>query len=605
MAAARTWSGVYDKPDNLVESFESAVARFGANKFLGTKMVSGNYEWTSYEEVGRRVDDMRAALGSLGVGKDDAVGIIASNRVEWVVAAFATYGLGARFVPMYEKELDSTWEYIVGHAAIKVLFVSTKDVLDRVRKFSERLPQLKAVVLIEGEGPGSFAELEAKGRGKELPSIHPSADDIAVLIYTSGTTGEPKGVLLSHGNCTACSRGGWHLYSELDEHTVSFSHLPWAHSYGFSAELNNFIQFGGAIGLMDSLDTLAEDMPKVAPTILISAPRMFNKIHAKIVETMREEGGLKLKLFNAAVAAAHEKRLSGRGGIRYRLLDKIVLSKIREIFGGRMKGALTASAKMNPSIAEFFFDIGIPVYDCYGLTETSPAITMSHASQYRAGSVGKALQHLDIVIDTSMVSDGSGEGEVVVYGPHVMKGYHKKPEKTAAIMTADGGIRTGDRGRLDADGFLYITGRFKEEYKLNNGKYVYPAELEEDLKLLPYVANALVYGDGMPFNVALIVPEIPVMQRVAKELKLSISVNELLENRQMRELITLEIGNHLRKRFGGYEIPRRIAFIAEDFTVDNGLLTQTLKLKRPLVTEKYRKVIEGLYAEAEAEAAAR
>lgn len=597
MAAARTWNGVYDWPDNLVEVFENAVARYPTNRFLGTKAAGGGYIWASYGEIGKRVDGLRGGLARLGVGKNDAVGIIAPNSVEWVVAAFATYGLGARFVPMYEKELESTWEYIVRDAAIKLLFVSKPEIHGKVRNFADRCPSLGHVVPIVGGGPGSFAELETGGSEGSVPALRPAAEDIAVLIYTSGTTGEPKGVLLSHGNCTSCSQGGWHLYGELDERSISFSHLPWAHSYGFSAELNNFIQFGGAIGLMDSLDSLAEDMPKVAPTILISAPQVFNKIHAKIVETMREEGGLKLRLFKMAVAAAHEKRLSGRNGLKFRLLDKVVLSKIRGIFGGRLEEALTASAKMNPEIAEFFFDIGIPVYDCYGMTETSPAITMSHASQYRPGSVGKALRHMDIVIDTSMVSDGSGEGEIVAYGPHVMKGYHGKPEKTAAIMTADGGIRTGDRGRLDADGFLYITGRFKEEYKLNNGKYVFPAEIEEDIKLLPYVANALVYGDGMPFNVALVVPELRVMERVAKELELSISVDELLENRQMKELITLEIGNHLRKRFGGYEIPRRIAFIAEDFTVDNDLLTQTLKLKRPLVIEKYRSVIEGLYAD--------
>lgn len=599
MSFTPTWNGVYEKPDNLVDSFEGSVSRYAGNRFLGTKQASGEYAWSTYGEVAKRVDDLRAGLAGLGIGKDDAVGIIASNREEWVVAAFATYGRGGRFIPMYEKELDSVWEYISRDAGIKVLFVSTGAILERVRKFMDRTPALKHVFVIESEGPDSFGALETKGRENPAPSVHPSADDIAVLIYTSGTTGDPKGVLLSHGNCTSCSRGGWHLYKELDENSVSFSHLPWAHSYGFAAELNNFIQFGGSIGLMENLDHLAEDLPKVAPTFLISAPRVFNKIHAKVVETMREEGGLKLKLFEMAMAEARRARETGRPSLRFRLLDKIVLSKVRAIFGGRLQGALTASAKMNTEIAAFFFDIGIPVYDAYGLTETSPAITMSHATQYRPGSVGKALQHIDIVIDTSKVDDGSGEGEIVCYGPNVMKGYYNKPEKTAEVMTPDGGLRTGDRGRLDADGFLFITGRFKEEYKLNNGKYVFPAEIEEDLKLLPYVLNALVYGDGMPFNVALIVPELSVMQRVAKELDLSIGVDELLENKQLKELLTLEIGNHLRKRFGGYEIPRRIAFIKEDFTVENGLLTQTLKLKRNLVIQKHRPAIEELYKDAE------
>ncbi|HUX39094.1 MAG TPA: AMP-binding protein [Rectinemataceae bacterium] len=601
MSFERSWKGSYGSPDNLVESFETAVARFGANRFLGTRKAGGGYEWASYAELGARVDDFRAALAGLGVGQGEAVGIIAGNRVEWVVAAFAAYGLGARFVPMYEKEQESVWAYIVRDAAIKVLLVSGEATAARARRALAGIESLSRLVVIEDEGPEGFRALEREGASRPIPSIRPRAEDIAVLIYTSGTTGEPKGVLLSHGNCTSCSRAGFHRYRELDQNSVSFSHLPWAHSYGFSAELNNFIQFGGSIALMRGLDSLAEDMASVAPTILISAPRVFNKIHAKIVETMREEGGLKRRLFGAAMIAARERREGGRSGLKYLVLDRLVLSKLRAIFGGRLQMALTASAKMSPAIADFFLDIGIPVYDCYGLTETSPAITMSHATCHRPGSVGKALEDVDIVIDTSMVDDGSGEGEIVVYGPNVMRGYHNKPDKTKAIMTEDGGLRTGDRGRLDEEGFLYITGRFKEEYKLNNGKYVFPAEIEEEMKLLPFVQNAMIYGDGMPFNVALVVPDLPVLHRIAGEHKLSLGPDELLSDARMRDFVSAEIETHLRGRFGGYEIPRRLAFVEEDFTVENGLLTQTLKLKRHLVIERHRPLLRALYAEAAAE----
>lgn len=222
---------------------------------------------------------------------------------------------------------------------------------------------------------------------------------------------------------------------------------------------------------------------------------------------------------------------------------------------------------------------------------------MSHSTRYRANSVGKALEKIDIVIDRSKATDGSDEGEIIIYGPNVMQGYHKKPDKTAEIMTPDGGIRTGDRGRLDKDGFLYITGRFKEEYKLANGKYVFPAEIEEYIKLLPYVANVMVSGDGRMYNVALIVPNVPVMEKLAREVRLSVSLKELLHSNQVKRMITKEIANHLKEKFGGYEIPQKVAFVEEDFTVENGLLTQTMKPKRSQIVERYKGIIENLYTE--------
>jgi long-chain acyl-CoA synthetase len=597
MKFKKKWNGKYEQPDNLVASFENAVQSFSGNKFIGTKNSSGIYEWVTYQQVGERVDALRAGLASLGVKRNDPVGIISFNSVEWVVCAFATYGLGAFFVPMYEKELFSIWEYMIRDSGIKVLFVPTEELYGKLKDLPKKIKTLKHVILIKGEGKNTMGELEKKGRMKPVPATYPSSSDTAVLIYTSGTTGDPKGTLLSHGNCTSCSKAGWHLFTELQSHSLSFSHLPWAHSYGFSAELNNWIQFGGAIAVMDTLETLAEDMAKVAPTYLISVPRVFNRIYAKIMVTVKEEGGIKLRLFNMALQAALERHRTGRKSLKYILLDKTVLKKIRAKFGGRLEGALTASAKMNPEIAEFFFAIGIPVYDCYGMTETSPAVTMSHSTQYRPGSVGRALEYIDVVIDRSKVDDGSDDGEIIIYGPNVMKGYHKKPKQTAEVMTKDGGIRSGDRGRIDEDGYLYITGRFKEEYKLNNGKFIFPADIEEEIKLLPYITNVMVYGDGRPYNVLLIVPDIPVMQKLAKEVKLSVDLSDLLKSNTVKKLITAEIANHLMKKFRPYEIPVKIAFLEEDFTVENGLLTQTMKVRRPQVIERYRKVIDELYKE--------
>jgi long-chain acyl-CoA synthetase len=265
------------------------------------------------------------------------------------------------------------------------------------------------------------------------------------------------------------------------------------------------------------------------------------------------------------------------------------------MFGGRLNYALTGSAKMNPEIATFFLDIGIPVYDCYGLTETSPAVTMNSPSGYKMGSVGRPLEKIDVVIDKTMVEDGSEEGEIIVYGPNVMQGYLNKPEKTAEILMEDGGLRTGDQGHLDADGYLFVTGRFKEEYKLTNGKYVFPSEIEEDLKLLPYISNVLIYGDGKPFNIAIIIPNLPQLESYLKHHKLNVLNSEILTNPQVKELLLEKIREQLKKRFGGYEIPQKIVFVEEDFTVDNGMLTQTLKVKRRMVIQKYNDLIESLY----------
>jgi len=425
-----------------------------------------------------------------------------------------------------------------------------------------------------------------------VASFHPLPTDVATLIYTSGTTGEPKGVLLTHGNFTSNCQAGRHLYPFLDTEDRSLSILPWAHVYGQTGELYHFITFGGSMGIAGGPASVANDMREVRPTYLITVPRVFNRIYDVVWSTVREAGGLKLKLFQAAVDAARVKRETGRAGLRLWLLDHLVFQKVRDRFGGRLKGALSGSARMNVEIAQFFFDIGIPVYDCYGLTETSPAITMNCPTAHKLGTVGQCVEKVKVVIDRSRVDDDSGEGEIIVYGPNVMLGYHNKPKATADVMTEDGGLRTGDRGRLDEDGFLLITGRFKEQYKLENGKYVFPAAIEEEIKLIPYVLNSMVFGEGRAFNECLVVPDLARLRHYAKELGLSVDPEWLFKSegevgRAVRTLVGRDIENHLRGRFAAYEIPRRYHFVEEDFTVANGLLTQTLKLKRRAVMERF------------------
>jgi long-chain acyl-CoA synthetase len=592
----------YDHPDNLVSLIEESVAKFADNPVFGNKNVAGDYEWVNYGEVGKRVDNLRAGLAGLGIGKDDAVGIIANNRTEWAVCAFAAYGLGARYIPMYEKELPRVWQYIIKDARVRVLFVATPEIRDQVLEFMDDTG-LEKVLLIDDQTEESMPALERAGAAEPVEAVHPSPHDIAVLIYTSGTTGDPKGVLLSHGNFTTNFQAGGLLFPELGPRTRSLCILPWAHSFGQTGELYNLIHLGGSIGFMGDVTTLAEDMGKVRPTLLVAVPRVFNKIYDGLWAKMNETGGLARKLFIMGVESARQKRELAEKGqssflthLKFKLADKIVFRKIRERFGGRLSACISGSATMNVQISHFFNDIGIPVFDCYGLTETTPAVTMNCPAAHRPGSVGRPIDQVRVEIDKLFPNEGSDDGEIVVYGPNVMQGYHNKPEATREVMTTAGGFRTGDRGRLDADGYLFITGRIKEQYKLENGKYVFPTALEEEIRLLPWVENAMIYGEGKPYNVCMIIPDFPVLKLYARENGLSEDPDQLVAHTGIQQMIADAITAFLKGKVGGYEIPKKFLWVRENFTLENGTLTQTMKLKRRVVLKQYRDQLEALYA---------
>jgi len=587
----------YEKPDNLVDWFEESVKKFANNNLFGTKNLEGNYEWVKYKDVGVRVDNLRGGLAKLGINKDDAVGAIVNNSVEWAVIAYATFGRGARFVPMYEKELEQMWKYIIKDSEIKVLFVADKEIYNKVKDLVNEISTLEKIIIIKETGENSMAAIEDMGEKNPVESIKPLYSDITCLIYTSGTTGEPKGVLLSHGNITSNARSGHQYFPILSEKDTSLSILPWAHSYGFTAELHCFLGMGASIAFMGSVETLGEDIQKVQPTFLIAVPRVFNKVYDKIIATVEKEGGKKKELFYAALEASKKKRTGQKPGFKGKLLSKIVFGKIRKQLGGKLKGAFTASAPMNIDIAQFFIDIGIPTFNAYGMTETSPCATMNSVLLgNRLGSVGKPIPNVKIVIDKSTTDQDADEGEIIIYGPNVMQGYWKKPEKTAEIMTPDGGVKTGDKGRIDEDGYLWITGRIKEEYKLSNGKYVHPAAIEANIKLLPYVGNCMIYGDGKPYNICLIVPDFEAIERYIKALDITHENPEQLINDPMvQKFFAQEIVTHLEGKYGGYEIPKNFAIVQEDFTLENSMLTQTMKLKRRNIISKYQSIIDSLY----------
>ncbi|HOC60554.1 MAG: long-chain fatty acid--CoA ligase [Syntrophaceae bacterium] len=593
-----------DKPDNLVEWWNESVGKFADRNVIGTKNKNGIYEWATYKQMGARIDNLRAGLATLNVNPGDVVGIIANNRLEWPVASFATWGLKARFVPMYEAELTQIWKYIITDSQAKVLFVSKPEIYEKVKDFPKDIPTLKHIFVIDSDGPNSMAALEKKGAAKPIRAQIPKPDDIAELIYTSGTTGNPKGVLLSHGNFTSNAHAGLKMYPELYQNEcITLTILPWAHTFGQTAELFGMIHLGGAMGLAESAKTIINDIVAIRPTFLIAVPTVFNRIYDGLWNKMNTEGGLAKTLFVMGVEAAKRKRELEQKGqsdflttIKLKIADKMVFSKIRERMGGRLIGSMTGSAATNPEIARFFFDIGVPIYDCYGLTETTPGVTMNGSLAYRLGSVGRPIDKVKVVIDSSVVEEGANDGEIIVYGPNVMKGYHNRPEDTKAVMTPDGGFRTGDRGRLDKDGYLFITGRIKEQYKLENGKFCFPNALQEEICLIPWVQQAVIYGVNRPFNICIIVPDFEVLGKYAKEKGLPADPKDLIERQEVVDMISQAVTKQLEGKFGGYEIPKKFILLSEPFSLENGTLTQTMKLKRKVVLDRLKDRIEALYA---------
>ena len=599
MTRKESW---YEPPTNLVEMLETTVRKFPDRNSIGTKQADGTYHFLTHRQMGERIDNLRAGLAQVGVEKGDAVGIIMNNSIEWAVAAFASYGRCARFVPMYEKEREQVWKYIIKDSGLKVLFVVDTTVYDKVKHLVDEIDTLEKIIVIRGDGSDSLAELEKLGKSNPVESIKPHWSDIAAIVYTSGTTGDPKGVLLSHGNFTSNVQAAANAFSNLDETTISLSILPWAHSFGQTGELYLGMYLGGSTGLIGSIDTIVDDLQIVKPNILIAVPRIFNRVYDGIHRMMKEKGGISEFLFNLAKSEAQKKRETGNASILFHILDKIVFSKIRAKFGGNLKMAITGSAVMNPEIQMFFSDIGIATYDCYGLTETTPAMTINSPTKSRIGSVGCAIEKVTVVIDKSMTGENSPDGEIICHGPNVMQGYHNKPEQTAKVLLDDPelgvGFRTGDRGRLDEDGFLFITGRFKEEYKLENGKYVHPASIEEDIKLNPYIANAMIFGEAKPFNVCLLVPDFESIKAIQESIDCEGKTpQELVQDKKFTEYIENQAVEQLKSIYGGYEIPKKFLIISDDFSVDNGLLTQTMKLKRLKVMEKYGEQLMKLFEE--------
>ncbi len=614
---------------SLVELYQKSMAEHPRRQLFGTK-TDGRWQWLTYADFAGMVDRFRAGLASLGVQRGDKVAIIANNRVEWAVSAYACYGLGAAHVPMYEAQHPKEWEFIARDCGAKVIIVASDAIAKKVLGFADGIPSLQKVVVLDAahasngasssgraNGAGdrlvSYASLLATG--ESVPSILPEPDDAAGIIYTSGTTGNPKGVILTHLNIASNISAIFDIFPIQDDDR-SLSFLPWAHVFGQTVELHTLLSRGSSMAICEGVDRILENLAEVEPTLLFSVPRIFNRIYTAV----QQQIAARPKPVQALVREALKLTAKERAGERLKLhelavlelVDRVVFSKVRARFGGKLKYAFAGGAALSREVAEFIDSLGVVVYEGYGLTETSPIATANVPGARRIGSVGRAIPGVTVDVDpatgeTRTAPDGTRrfEGELVVHGHNVMKGYFNRPEENAAVFTPDGGFRTGDMGYVDPLGFVFLTGRIKEQYKLENGKYVVPTPLEEALKLSPYVANVMVYGDNRPYNVALLVANVSAVRKWAETAHIRLPNDEkgLLEDERVRALFKAQIVEHAAA-FKGFESVKDFALIGTDFTAENGMLTPSLKLKRRKVFETFGSVIEQLYSKGKSESRA-
>jgi len=583
--------------ETLVELFDLSTAEFAGNEFLGSKHPDGNWTWMSYRDFRKAVEDARAGLHALGVRSGDRVAVVSDNRPEWAVLCFATFSLGACFVPMYEEQQPDEWAFILEDCRAKVAFGSLRSVFERLAAETSKLPFVEHVLGFELEpsDTASYAQLIAAGHKNPVPAAQVAPDDIASFIYTSGTTGNPKGVKLSHKNFSTNVLGSSSRFN-FGPGDRSLAFLPWAHSFGQVAELYTFLHFGAAIAINDSKANLINNLAVVRPTILVAVPRIFNRIYDGVNKQIAQKPAPIQKLFRAGIRAATKKNRGESIGFSEKLAlkaaDKLIFGKVRLRFGGRLRFVVSGSAALSTEVAEFIDALGIDVYEGYGLTETSPVVSVNYPGHRKIGTVGPPIPGVTVRIDHEAAGDEIN-GEIIISGPNVMQGYHDRDEENAAVLQADGSLRSGDMGYLDADGFLVLTGRIKEQYKLENGKYVVPSPLEEELKLSPHILNVMLHGANRLHNVALVVIDEASVRSWAEDE--GITLGDATQNPEVKKLIRAELERY-SATFKGYERPRDFVLALEDFSSENGMLTPSLKVKRRYVLARYGDALEALYS---------
>jgi long-chain acyl-CoA synthetase len=569
--------------------------------------VGGTYQPVSTAELVDRVRRLAKALEGLGVERGDRVALMSENGPHWPTVDFATLCIGGVLVPVYPTLLPEQAAYITRDCGAKVVFAETTAHLEGLLSHANELPGVQQFVLIRGTSNDprvmSLEDLIQRGANPDVAHFEQKArqstpDDLATLIYTSGTTGTPKGVMLTHGNIASNVEAGLSILG-LEGTYTALSFLPLSHSFERTVDYCYF-HTGCSIAYAESVATVAQNLQEVNPHVFVSVPRVYEKVLSRVQETVAAGSPVKQKIFAWAQGVAREampyrmkhKTPPGLLGIKLGLADKLVLGKVRARLGSRFQFAISGGAPLARDVAEFFWGIGVPIYEGYGLSETSPVISVNGRDAVKLGTVGRVVPGVEVKI--------AADGEILARGPNIMKGYWGMEKETAEVIDPDGWFHTGDIGEIDADGFLRITDRKKELIVNAYGKNVAPAPIENSLKASRFIGQAVIIGDRRKFLSALLVPDFEALKPWAERQGLGTQTNDqLIQDPQVRALMAKEVET-VNQGLASFEKIVAWELLPNEFTLETGELTPTLKVKRRIINDKYGDVIDRLYTQSDA-----
>lgn len=592
---------------SLPQMLRRTAELHGARPALSNKR-SGSYITLNYQQFYTRVLMTARGLRKAGMECGDNVAIFSENRIGWAIADFGIQAAGGASVPIYATNTGSQAAYIINHCAAKIVFVSGRQQYEKLLGVRDQLPQVELVVSFErflgdlklpvytlnqlSEVSHPLTADEKTQIEKEIDAITP--DSLATVIYTSGTTGEPKGVMLSQYNLLSNATIGHQHLGGIHPEDIFLSFLPLSHVLERTAGYHSALLLGSHIAFAESVNTVIENIIEIRPTFIVSVPRLFEKIHSRIYESVHQSSPFKRNLFHRAIEIGREyvrrryidNQPVGLLGLKYRMYDKLVFRKIRTKFGGNLRSFICGGAPLDKTINEFMWIIGLPVFEGYGLTETSPAVTLNNRQHLRFGSVGIPLEGTQLKL--------AEDGELLIKGPQVMRGYYKDEAATAAAMD-DGWFKSGDIATIDDQGFVTIVDRKKEIIITAAGKNIAPQPLENALKLDKYISQVYVHGDRKPYLVALLTPNLERLIELAQREKLDyLAVDELVTNRRVLELFQerVELFNQTQP---SYQTIKKFALLPREFSIEGGELTPTMKQKRKVIYAIHKEQIEELY----------
>ena len=593
--------------ETLARLFRQTISYDSPSAIL-TK-ADGKYGPISAQELLRRVCRLQFALLGMGLERGSPCALLSENRWEWAVSDFAMMTAGIVSVPIYPTLPAEQIQYLLEHAEARVILLSSAEQLKKIVKIRPNLPLLERVVAFDADavpdvssdaderihslddliGGEALTDEERERFEAAVSAVEPS--DMASIIYTSGTMGVPKGVMLSHGNFATNVRDA---PIDVGEQDTALSFLPLSH---VAERIADYIYFasGSTVAYAESLETVPQNMQEVRPTVAVGVPRFFEKVHARVMAAMEQAPALRRKLFEWAVSVGKEaapaklagKPVGGLLGLKLALADKLVLQKLRGRLGGRMRLFVSGAAPLARHLAEFFYAVGLPICEAYGLTETSPVVSANTLDRLKFGTVGPVIPNVEVKI--------AEDGEILVRGPNVMQGYYKMEAQTAEVMSEDW-FHTGDIGNLDDEGYLSITDRKKDLLKTSGGKYIAPAPIENRLKMSPFIAAAVVIAEQRNFPGALIVPDFEKLRGWAQAEGLAFADDAALAREPKAQERIMQEVEALCADLARYEQVKKIAVLEREFTIDGGEITPTMKVRRRAVESLYKEQIESMYA---------